>query len=106
MTTNTPDAPTALGALLQDMTEESVTTCGLDAKTLMQVRLAALVALSASPSSYLMNLGASAELGLDDDDVRSVLIAVAPLVGTARTVSAVTGMAESLGIALSLDGAT
>lgn len=100
------NAPTALGELLRDMTEESVESCGLDAKTLMQVRIAALVALSASPSSYLMNLGEAADLGLDDDDVRSVLMAVAPLVGTARTVSAVTGMAEALGLALSLDGST
>lgn len=102
MTTHQQD--TGLGHLLTEMTESSVASCGLDTKTLMQVRIAALVALSASPASYLMNLGEAADLGLDDDDVRSVLIAVAPIVGTARTVSAVTGMAESLGLALSLDG--
>jgi hypothetical protein len=35
-----------------------------------------------------MNLEAAAELGIDGDQVRGVLAAIAPIVGTARIVSA------------------
>lgn len=90
--------------LLRDMTSESFTLAGLDAKTLMLVRIAALIASSAPPTSYLVNLGQAAEVGLDDDDLRAVLVAVAPIVGTARTVAAVSAMQRSLGLAVGASG--
>lgn len=102
----TRNTQTVLGELMEHMTEESVESSGLDAKTLMQVRIAALIASSAPPASYLMNVGKAVDLGLSDDDVRSVLVAVAPIVGTARTADAVTAMVKALGFALSLDGST
>jgi alkylhydroperoxidase/carboxymuconolactone decarboxylase family protein YurZ len=88
--------------LLGTMTAASVEASGLDPWSLMLARLAALVAVDAPPASYLMNLGAASELGVDADAVRSVLAAIAPIVGTARTVAALGNIARALGLALEL----
>jgi 4-carboxymuconolactone decarboxylase len=61
---------------------------GLDDRTYVLVRLAALVAIDAPPTSYIVNFAAADELGVTLDDVRGVLIALAPVVGSARTVAA------------------
>ena len=68
--------------------ENSYKESGLDPKTFMLVRLAALTALDASPVSWLMNIEASGEAGLDPEMVLGTLVAVLPVVGTARVVSA------------------
>ena len=60
---------------------------GLDDRTYVMVRLAALVASDASSASYLVNLTVADEIGITADDVRGVLIALAPLVGSARVLS-------------------
>ena len=49
----------------------------------MLVRIAALVAVDAPPASYLFNIGAASDLDIDADQVRGVLAAVAPIVGSA-----------------------
>ncbi|MEL7974615.1 carboxymuconolactone decarboxylase family protein [Isoptericola sp. F-RaC21] len=82
--------------LLVRMTADSVDASDLDTRTLMLVRLAALVAVDAPPVSYLMNLEAAAGSGLDADTVADVLAAVAPIVGTSRVVAASAGIAKSL----------
>lgn len=94
--------PSALEELLAKMTADSLEATTLDGKTLMLVRIAALVAVDGPPASYLMNLGTASEIGLGDDDVRAVLIAVAPIVGVPHVISAVGKMAESLGLAIEL----
>jgi hypothetical protein len=86
-----------------EMTSASVERVDFDDEVLLLVRLAALVAVDAPPSSYLVNLGAAAGTSLTLDDARSVLIAVAPIVGTPRVVSAAGRIAEALGFALALD---
>jgi 4-carboxymuconolactone decarboxylase len=86
--------------LLAKMTADSIETSTLDEKTLMLVRIAALVAMDAPPPSYLMNLGLASEIGITDDDVRGVLTAVAPIVGTARVASATTKIVRALAIAI------
>ena len=73
--------------LLAGMTADSIEASDLDPQTLMLVRIAALVAVDAPPASYLMNLGAAAELGIGEEQVRGVLAAVAPIVGTPRVVA-------------------
>ena len=78
--------------LLAGMTADSIEASNLDPQTLMLVRIAALVAVDAPPASYLMNLGAASELDVDAEQVRGVLAAVAPIVGTARVVSATSKM--------------
>ena len=88
--------------LLAKMTADSIEATSLDAETLMLVRIAALVAVDAPPASYLMNLGAAGEIGVEADDVRGVLAAVAPIVGTARVASAGGKIVRALGLALEL----
>ena len=88
--------------LLTLMTLESVGASSLDARSLMLVRIAALVSVDAPPASYLANLGASAEAGIDADQLRGVLTAIAPIVGTARIVAATGNIVRALGAALDL----
>jgi 4-carboxymuconolactone decarboxylase len=88
--------------LLAAMTAESMETSSLDAQSLMLARLAALVAVDAPPASYLLNLGAAGEAGVDEEQVRGVLAAVAPVVGTARVASAAGNIARALGFATEL----
>jgi 4-carboxymuconolactone decarboxylase len=88
--------------LLKDMTAASLDATNLDERTLMLVRIAALVAVDASPVSYAMNLEAAGDVGVDADQVRGVLAAIAPIVGTTRVVSATTSIAGALALELEL----
>jgi 4-carboxymuconolactone decarboxylase len=88
--------------LLARMTEDSMTASTLDAETLVLVRIAALVAVDAPPVSYLLNLGAASEVGIDPERVRGVLAAVAPIVGTARVASATGKIADALEVAIEI----
>ena len=85
--------------LLKTMTAESIEASTLDEESLMLVRIAALVAVDAPPSSYLLNIGAAGDVGIDADQIQGVLTAVAPIVGTARIASAAGNMMRSLGFA-------
>lgn len=95
----------ALLDTVMDMTAASVSNSNLAARDLMMVRLAALAAVDAPPSSYLLNLAAAVDAGLTLEDARAVLIAVAPIIGTPRTVSAAGAIANALGFALALEEA-
>jgi hypothetical protein len=86
--------------LLARMTAESLEAATLDQKTLMLARIAALVAVDAPPASYLANLGAASKVGIDADQVRGVLMAIAPIVGTVRVVSATGNIVRALGFAI------
>src|SRR5438552_3228980 len=94
------DAP--LLNLIGRMTADSLEATKLDAQTTMLVRIAALVAVHAPPASYLLNLGAASEIGIDADQVRSVLLAIAPVVGTPAVTAATGNIARALGFALEL----
>ena len=71
----------------------------LDAETFMLVRIAALASSGAPPESYLLNLGVAADLGLTVEQVQGVLIAIAPVVGSARVADAGSSIAQALGLA-------
>jgi alkylhydroperoxidase/carboxymuconolactone decarboxylase family protein YurZ len=88
--------------LLGDMTTASLEASSLDAQALMLVRIAALVAVDAPPASYLLNLGAASEVGVDEGQVTGVLAAIAPIVGGPRVVSATGNIAEALGFAMEI----
>ena len=88
--------------LLAEMTAASVAASSLDAQTLALVRVAALVAVDAPAVSYLLNLGAAAELGIDGDQVRGVLAAIAPIVGTARVASATGKIVDALDVGIEI----
>jgi 4-carboxymuconolactone decarboxylase len=86
--------------LLARMTADSFEASSLDAQTLMLVRIAALAAVGAPTFSYLTNLETAADAGVDADQVRGVLAAIAPIVGTARVVSATGAIVDALDIAI------
>jgi 4-carboxymuconolactone decarboxylase len=88
--------------LLARMTTDSVAASSLDPETLMLVRIAALVAVDAPPVSYLLNLGAASEIGADAEQVRGVLAAIAPIVGTARVASATGRIVDALEVAIEI----
>jgi Na+/H+-dicarboxylate symporter len=85
---------------LAAMTAASLESCSLEPRELMLARIAALAAAGAPPASYLANAGTASDLGITLEDVQGVLIAVAPIVGTARTVSAAGNIARALGFAI------
>ena len=88
-----------------EMTADSVRRAGLGDRDLMMVRLTALAAVNAPPSSYLLNLAAAADTDLTAEEIRGALIAVAPIIGTPKVVSAASAIATALGIALELEDA-
>ena len=69
------DTDTPVLDLLGKMTADSIEASSLDAEALVLARLAALVAVDAPPASYMLNLGAASEIGIDVDKVRGVLAA-------------------------------
>ena len=87
---------------LMRMTEGSLEESGLDPETFMLVRIAALATLDAAPASWLVNIKVSGEAGLTPERIVGTLIAIAPVVGTARVVSAAGSIVEALGLASAL----
>lgn len=98
--TPVPDTPVA--STLLAMTAASIDRCDLADRELMIARIAALAASEAPPASYVLNAGPAAETGLTLEDVQSLLVAVAPIIGTARTVVAAESITTGLGLALAL----
>lgn len=94
-----PDDTPLLDTLLA-MTAASIEECDLAPRELMLARIAALAAVDAPPASYLANAGTASDVGITLEDVQGVLIAIAPIVGTARTVSATGNVARALGFAI------
>jgi alkylhydroperoxidase/carboxymuconolactone decarboxylase family protein YurZ len=85
---------------LADINATSIEHSHLMPRELMLARIAALVAVDAPPASYLANAGAAADSGVTEQDVQEVMIAVAPVVGTAKVVSAGGNMIRALGFAI------
>ena len=97
MTADTPVLDT-----LADITVASVEHNSLAPRELMLTRIAALIAVDAPPASYLANAAAAADSGVTAEDLQGVMIAVAPVVGTARVVSAGGKILRALGIAIAV----
>ena len=96
-----PDETPVLDTLA-DITAASVEHNSLAPRELMLVRLAALIAVDAPPASYLANAEAATESGVTADDIQGVMIGVAPVVGTARVVSAGGNILRALGVAVAV----
>ena len=88
--------------LLGSMTADSLEASSLDTETLALVRIAALVAVDAPPVSYVLNLEAAGAAGIDAEQIRGVLAAIAPIVGTARIASATGNIVKALAIELEI----
>ena len=100
MTESTTDTPVL--DLLESMTADSLEASSLDVETLVLVRIAALVAVDAAPVSYALNLKAAGAAGIDSEQVRGVLAAIAPIVGTARVASATGNIVKALAVAIEI----
>jgi alkylhydroperoxidase/carboxymuconolactone decarboxylase family protein YurZ len=104
MTQTAPD--NALGPLAQGeapvietvlaMNVDALERSGLDPETYMLVRLAVLVALDAPPASYAVSLAVAADTGVTVEKAQSVLVAIAPLVGTPRITAAAGNILRAL----------
>ena len=97
MTTDGPVLDT-----LTDMTAASVAHNSLTPREFMISRLAAMVAVDAPPISYFVSASAFEESGLTTEDIQGVLIAVAPVVGAPRVMSAGGHILRALGIAIAV----
>lgn len=78
------------GAMLETLADMDLDTrerSGLDEKTYTMLRVAALIAMDASAVSFEMSVD-SAQGILDPDELQAILIAIAPVVGSARIASA------------------
>ncbi|HMD45546.1 MAG TPA: carboxymuconolactone decarboxylase family protein [Acidimicrobiales bacterium] len=87
---------------LASMTVASLENCHLEEDELLLVRIAALAAVDARPISYLAHLGPAVEAGITVERVQDVLVGVAAILGTARTMSAALNIAEALGFAIAV----
>lgn len=87
---------------LADLNVASIEHSHLMPREMMLARIAALVAVDAPPASYLANVGAAADSGITAEDVQNVLIGVAPIVGTAKVVSAGGNLMRALGFAIAV----
>jgi alkylhydroperoxidase/carboxymuconolactone decarboxylase family protein YurZ len=96
------DSDTPVLDTIGGMTLVSMENSNLEADELVLVRLAALAAVDAPPLSYLAHIGPAVESGVTFERVQDVLIGVAPVIGTAKTVSAALKIAEALGFAIAV----
>jgi 4-carboxymuconolactone decarboxylase len=78
--------------------------CNLDERTYHLVRLAALVSMDAAPASYLVHLGIAADRGVTLEEMQSTLVAIAPIVGSARITSAASNVLEGMAAMLATQG--
>lgn len=88
------------------MNLDSLEASGLDEQTYYLVRLAALVGMGAAPASYLVNLGLAADSGVTLEQAQATLVAIAPVVGSARVTAAAGAILRALfGVAIALEEA-
>ncbi|HXV03038.1 MAG TPA: carboxymuconolactone decarboxylase family protein [Gaiellaceae bacterium] len=72
---------------------------GIDDRAHALVQIAALVAQDAAPPAYMSSVEAALRAGASYDEIVGVLVALLPVVGVARVVSA----APNLGLAVGYD---
>ncbi|MEU2909503.1 carboxymuconolactone decarboxylase family protein [Streptomyces massasporeus] len=94
------EAETPVFDTLVQMTLNAFERSALDPETYLLTRIAALVAMGASPASYLLNVGAADEIGVPVERIQGTLVAIAPVVGSARVVTAAHGIGEAFGLSL------
>lgn len=100
MSTDTPVLDT-----IEDMTTASIEHASGSPREFMLARLAALIAVDAPPASYMANAPALSQAGLTEDDVQRVMIAIAPVVGAPKVVSAAGQILRALGFAIAVSDA-
>ena len=87
---------------LADVIVAALAHNSLAPRELMLVRIASLIAVDAPPASWLANAGPAEESGVTAEDIQGVMIGVAPVVGTARVVSAGGNILRAFGLAIAV----
>ncbi|MFG2640377.1 carboxymuconolactone decarboxylase family protein [Streptomyces sp. NPDC048370] len=87
---------------LAAMTVDSVERCGLAPDMLILTRIAALAASDAPPISFAAHIEPALRTDMTAEQLQDVLVAVAPIVGTARVMTAAGNIAAALGIAIAV----
>jgi len=87
---------------LVEINAVSLARAELDPATLLLARIAALAAVDAPAASYLMHVGPAVESGVTVEQVQDVLVAVAPIIGAPRVLSAATKITDALGFAIAV----
>ncbi len=85
--------------VLAQMNVGALDQADLDEQTALVARFAALVALDAAPASYLVHLALAEQAGLQPATFRATLATLAPLVGSARVVSAANNILQAIQLA-------
>ncbi|MFF4582020.1 carboxymuconolactone decarboxylase [Streptomyces sp. NPDC001389] len=84
------------------MTIDSLEHCHMDERTMIISRIAALVAMDAPAISYLAHINPAVKADFTVEQLQDLLVAIAPVVGTARVMSAAGHIAQAFGVALEL----
>jgi 4-carboxymuconolactone decarboxylase len=79
--------------------DANLATSGLDAKTHALARIASLISIDASSTSYVPPIESARRDGATDEQIVGCLVAVMPVLGSVRVASA----APKLGLALGYD---
>ncbi|MCX4880608.1 carboxymuconolactone decarboxylase family protein [Streptomyces sp. NBC_00847] len=87
---------------LAAMTVDSIERCGLAPDVLLLTRIAALAASDAPPISYATHIDPALKTGMTAEQLQDVLVAIAPIVGTARVMTAAGNIATALGVAIAV----
>jgi alkylhydroperoxidase/carboxymuconolactone decarboxylase family protein YurZ len=77
----------------------------LDPVTMLLVRIAALAAVDAPATSYLMHVGPAVQAGVQFEQVQDVLVTIAPIVGAPRVLTAAQNITDALGIVIAVNAA-
>jgi alkylhydroperoxidase/carboxymuconolactone decarboxylase family protein YurZ len=96
----TGDAP-VLEALLE-INGIALNRAELDPVTMLLVRIAALAAVDAPATSYLMHVGPAVQAGVTVEQVQDVLVTVAPIIGAPRVLAAAQNVTDALGIVIAI----
>ncbi|WP_432191071.1 carboxymuconolactone decarboxylase [Streptomyces sp. bgisy027] len=84
------------------MTIDSLEHCNMDERTLILSRIAALVAMDAPTISYMAHINPAIRAEFTVENLQDLLVAIAPVVGTARVMSAAGHIAEAFGVTLAM----
>jgi alkylhydroperoxidase/carboxymuconolactone decarboxylase family protein YurZ len=96
------ETDTPVLSTLAEINAVSMERTNFSATSLILVRLAALIAMDAPSTSYLAHVGPAVEAGVTLEQAQDVLVAVAPIVGAPRTLSASAKIVEALAQAVDL----
>ena len=102
MVTEFPQSGSPLINTIMTMTQASRENSDLRSREIMLIRLSCLIAGDATEGSYLYNLAGPDGPALTASEVEAVLVAAAPLVGTARIVMAAERIASAMDYPISV----